>query len=1586
MALQRVLALSSSGANLQQLSDSDRARVGGVGAQSGTGPSSFVIEVSGTQTATLGASNFELSSGLNLSSAGGTAQLLNFDEWQNDGNMTIDANSASTTTLTLENAGAGSFELNVDGNATIVGNLDVQGTLTTINTTNLAVADRFIEHNAGYATDTAVTSGDSYIIDPDTSVQSAVDTGGFVAGVVATTDCDVTVVSSASFTVADLVQITGANDPDNNGIFEVASIPDATSLRLSGQLTANGEDFTKSDFTTDTTVAGTVTKVAVGVFQFSSAGVAQTAFGATTPLTFNNLATGGGNSLQQAYDVGAAIQLSDTSGDFTVDLDDTGTRANFIVRDEAGTANYLATDSAGGTLDLGSTTYAVESLGAFTASNGMTVSGASEVFALSATGTHTFTGGSLDIDVAMDTSSTVTNSGGEHLFTAGNLQMNDSIPLEIGTGADDSIIHNGTDTIWTHATGDFILDNTLVTGSTIMRLGTDTSATSFEVQNNSGTIHFSVDGSGSSINSNATHNFNATAFMGTNNLDFGTGDMIMASGGADWTATATGEVLFDTTGVTQFFGVQGGTDTTDTGMRQLNNNGDVMWQCLNGSATNADFTINGDITITGAVNATGGFDIDGTNANKFTFNEEATLTTQDFTCWTMLDGDGGSELMAVDFLHDAVNEKSVISTRLNSVTQGVQDRGYCLQVGSDTYALTTTVATSELKLVGHSTGDAVGVTEEMSWLLDPANSEIYCVGPNDFNFRQSINATSTGAWLIEDAGNNSYINLDTSGEIIGLSNATTNAQVQVIGSGGLDVDGPTTLDSTTINTTDANFVVNGSGSGDFDVETDFSAGVIISADTLDFADDVAATFGVADANVSWVSASDIWLFDNVNAGGTTAFDLGTNTLATEFQIRNNSSTVLFEVDGAGAVQVPSGSNLDVDGTSDFSGNVNITSTSTLDIGSSAALNLRLNAGTPQGSVTGSEGDILFDSTGNDLYVNTDAASGTNWAQMNSEGATPDATQNNSVLIGTVAGPWVEETDLTIDTSGNLSTTGTFNADGSCDLGAPGGAADTNVLGDLDVDENLLVNGTSEFQGDITLTDAIIDQNITTLNSAENLIDQTYGAGSLSAAKIGLYQDLSGLTDATVGSDFYGIQSIGITNSNGSFDSVGASFSGWDVGIENNDPVHHLSGGDSIYFDNVSAYFGDGGSTGEADLSSDGTNFIIQLLNNADMHVNLDASSDFTIFNDSAAALHSITEAGVHTIDTAASNTLAWNLNDGTNTIINANTTSNTLSLGNGTDEWTVTVDNYLNPGGGDGEGLIGNLTTKWMDGATDNWNGMPYSITDASGTFTAVSAGLLTVTGNQTYFGGTANTTAGGILVLSGTNGPTTPWAISAVTSTAGAWSWTMTFDLLATPAPSIGNMGEAITAHVDLGPAFDAVETIPGAIAAGDDSTTFDVLGGITVEGSANWGHEFLWSEITPNVNEGGNIGSEAKAVNEVVAVTDVRVVKISGSVSQWDPLDHNGTDWAAADASAIGTCGAPALIAMEAGTDGQTIRAAAEGSILKGVTAGTQGAVGFVSTATGITTTAPSGASEVVAPVCVYQETDEILIRFLKPVELSA
>lgn len=74
-----------------------------------------------------------------------------------------------------------------------------------------------------------------------------------------------------------------------------------------------------------------------------------------------------------------------------------------------------------------------------------------------------------------------------NLDVTGGIDLNsDNQALTVGVSADLSIVHNGTNTVTTSTTGDYIVDNTNTTGSSIMRLGTDSAFVDFQVQNNSG--------------------------------------------------------------------------------------------------------------------------------------------------------------------------------------------------------------------------------------------------------------------------------------------------------------------------------------------------------------------------------------------------------------------------------------------------------------------------------------------------------------------------------------------------------------------------------------------------------------------------------------------------------------------------------------------------------------------------------------------------------------------------------------------------------------------------------------------------------------------------------------------------------------------------------------------------------------------------------------------------------------------------------------------------------------------------------------------------------------------------------------------
>jgi len=68
--------------------------------------------------------------------------------------------------------------------------------------------------------------------------------------------------------------------------------------------------------------------------------------------------------------------------------------------------------------------------------------------------------------------------------------------LRLGPGLDLTMGHTGSDGLITNSDGDLTIDNTEVTGSTIMRLGTNTTATDFQVQQDSGAPLFKVEAAG----------------------------------------------------------------------------------------------------------------------------------------------------------------------------------------------------------------------------------------------------------------------------------------------------------------------------------------------------------------------------------------------------------------------------------------------------------------------------------------------------------------------------------------------------------------------------------------------------------------------------------------------------------------------------------------------------------------------------------------------------------------------------------------------------------------------------------------------------------------------------------------------------------------------------------------------------------------------------------------------------------------------------------------------------------------------------------------------------------------------------------
>ncbi len=236
-------------------------------------------------------------------------------------------------------------------------------------------------------------------------------------------------------------------------------------------------------------------------------------FGNENLSTTGTLASGaltvtGAMSCTTTADVGGALTVG-AANDMVVDAGSITSVSGAI---SFGNENLSTT----GTLGAGVATLASSStVGNLTLADGsITDSSGAISFGnenLTSTGTADF--GATTLDSLNNSSGGITNagaiSGATTLAASGQVDFAanvdaslgldidaDNQSLTIGASADLSVLHNGTNTIATSATGNFILDNTAVTGFTYMDLGTDTALTGWGVRNNTGTVQFAVNAGG----------------------------------------------------------------------------------------------------------------------------------------------------------------------------------------------------------------------------------------------------------------------------------------------------------------------------------------------------------------------------------------------------------------------------------------------------------------------------------------------------------------------------------------------------------------------------------------------------------------------------------------------------------------------------------------------------------------------------------------------------------------------------------------------------------------------------------------------------------------------------------------------------------------------------------------------------------------------------------------------------------------------------------------------------------------------------------------------------------------------------------
>ena len=178
------------------------------------------------------------------------------------------------------------LEINTD--TRVIDSFFAKGTTVGLYTDNVNIESNYVFLGQNYTTISPQTGGMVVNYLPTTTTTNVAATG-FTAGIAGVSNPTVRTVGSAVFAAGELIMISGANKETNDGLYEVLS-HSGNLLTIRGIGTSAAlQTFSSNQFETDTTVAGSITKVNVSVIRSGTDGVWEVGKGSTNSFTFNDL-------------------------------------------------------------------------------------------------------------------------------------------------------------------------------------------------------------------------------------------------------------------------------------------------------------------------------------------------------------------------------------------------------------------------------------------------------------------------------------------------------------------------------------------------------------------------------------------------------------------------------------------------------------------------------------------------------------------------------------------------------------------------------------------------------------------------------------------------------------------------------------------------------------------------------------------------------------------------------------------------------------------------------------------------------------------------------------------------------------------------------------------------------------------------------------------------------------------------------------------------------------------------------------------------------------------------------------------------